>query len=869
MTDKASSGLANLARRLSGRRLLARLAILFEGVWPALWPPLGLLGLFACLALLGLPELLPASLHLALLVILVLGVLALAFRGLRGVRLPDDRAADRRLETSSGLVHRPLSVLTDRPAVTDSLVQAVWRAHTDRAMAQVGRLRVGLPRPGLARRDPRALRYALLLCIVVSLVIAGVDAPTRLLAALSPAVPVPPGVATTELQAWITPPTYTRVAPIFLRPQGGAVSVPAGSHLTVNVSGGTTLPTLSLNERSAHFSSLDSNSFQAEWDLTRGGLLTVRRDSQLLAAWTLTVIADQPPTAAWGENPGRAASGQQTRLPWQVSDDYGVTGLQAEIRLRDRPEAPPLVVTIPLPGGNPKDAHGVNQQDLTAHPWAGLPVVGRLIARDAINQTGNSTDETFELSERPFHNPVAQLLIAMRKALSLRPNDRDDAVQALDRLMQQPELFEGDAGAFVNLSAIYYVLVRERSEAAIPEAQSAMWELALHMEEGRTEQSARRLEEARRAARDALDRATQEPTDANRQALEKRLQELREAIDRHMKALTEESKRNNDLAPFDQNAAQLSNRDMNQKADQAEKAVQEGRMADAQQKIGELEKMLDQLRNARTKPSDGKQANGRRQRGKQQMGAVQDMIGREAGLLDHAQRRGDQGDAQPPGSSPDNAPLNGQTGQSAPGQPPTGGDKAAAEREADRRVQQALRRALGELMQQFGDLTGQVPPSLGEADQAMRDSIGRLGQGNDPAAGQSQQQAIAALQKGAKEMGQTMAKQSGHQAGQGGEEGDQDDSEGAMGMMMPDGQGRDGRGTGPQPGSPDHADPGGRDPLGRSAQGNSTDNADVTVPEERERQRTQAIQEELRRRGADQERPREELDYIDRLLKQF
>jgi Domain of unknown function (DUF4175) len=41
------------------------------------------------------------------------------------------------------------------------------------------------------------------------------------------------------------------------------------------------------------------------------------------------------------------------------------------------------------------------------------------------------------------------------------------------------------------------------------------------------------------------------------------------------------------------------------------------------------------------------------------------------------------------------------------------------------------------------------------------------------------------------------------------------------------------------------------------------------VPEERERQRTQAIQEELRRRGAEQTRPREELDYIDRLLKQF
>ena len=43
----------------------------------------------------------------------------------------------------------------------------------------------------------------------------------------------------------------------------------------------------------------------------------------------------------------------------------------------------------------------------------------------------------------------------------------------------------------------------------------------------------------------------------------------------------------------------------------------------------------------------------------------------------------------------------------------------------DQRVQQALRRALGEMMQQFGDLTGEIPPALGEADMAMRDSAQR------------------------------------------------------------------------------------------------------------------------------------------------
>ncbi len=832
-------------RRLSGRRLQAQATILFEALWPALWPAAGLIGVFLCAAFLGLPPLLPPLLHWALLAAVALGIVFLTSRGLRHIRLPDSRTADRRLETSSGLAHRPLSVLADRPAGGDEVSQAVWQAHAARARAQIGRLRVGLPSPGLARKDPRALRYGLLLTLLATLIIAGLDAPARLLAAVSPAMPETASAQPTELQAWITAPAYTRVAPLFLKPQGGPVSVPAGSHLTVNVSGGDSVPTLSLDDRTARFAALDNTSFQAERDLARGGLLTVHRDGKTLAAWTLTVVADEPPVAEWGDNPGRQPASQQTRLPWQVADDYGVVNLQAELRLKERPNAPPLIVSVPLPGGSPRSAHGVNLQDLTSHPWAGLPVTAHLIAHDAANQTGTSSDVSFDLPERPFHNPIAQLLVAMRKALSRNPDNRADPLAALDGLMQQPGLFNGDIGAFLNLSSIYYLLVRNQAPSAVPQAQSAMWELALHMEEGQTEQSARQLEEARQAARDALDKATQQPTDANRQALEKRLQELREAIDRHMQALAEEAQRNNQLAPFDPNAARMSNRDLDKLAQQAEQAAREGRMQDAQQQMAELEKLLDRLRNARTQPGDSKQANGQRKRGKQQMGAVQDMVGREAGLLDHAQHRNEE--------------------NAGPGAPqPT---DPAAEREADRRVQQALRRALGELMQQFSDLTGQMPPSLGDADQAMRDAINRLGQGDDAQAGQSQQSAIAALQKGAREMGQTMAQQFGRQPGQG-DDGDEDGSEG-MGMMMPGGQSADGRGTGPIPGSPDRADPSGRDPLGRSAQGNSTDNADVEVPEERERQRTKAIQEELRRRGAEQERPREELDYIDRLLKQF
>ncbi len=853
-----------LLRRLAGRRALAGLALLFERIWPALWPPLGVAGLFLCAALLDLPRLLPPTLHLALLAATFIAIVLLLLRGWKGLAAPDAAAADRRLEVASGLRHRPLSVLTDRPAGCptgghpsghDPAADPLWRAHVERAIRQVRRLRVGLPRPGLARRDPRALRGGLVVALVAALVIAGPDAPDRIAEALSPTLPRAPAAPGTELQAWITPPAYTHLAPIFLHTDASTVTAPAGSHLTIDVTGSAAAPSLVLNGHAAPFHALDASSFQADLDLTAGGRLAVRRGGAEMAGWDLTVVADRPPTAAWTEPPGGAADGQHTRLPWTVGDDYGVLGLQAELHLRDRPAAPPLVIAIPLPGGEPKAAHGVNQQDLTAHPWAGLPVIGHLIARNAPGLTGDSGPAEFVLPARNFTNPVARALIAARRRLSVHPEDRDSAVGVLDTLLQTPQAFGTDFGAYENLGAIYYLLEFDKSDSAIDQAQQRMWQLALHMEEGLTDQTARELEEARQAANDALDRAQKDPTQANRDELERRLAELENALQHHMQALLDQLRRSPDEMPFDPNAMRLDSQQMQRLADQAREAAQQGKMDEARQRMAELDRMLDKLRNARARESADAARNAQqRQRGRQQMSALQDMIARQGGLLDHAQQRANDG------------PRLGDVGQ----QPTQPADPHAAQ-DADRRVQQALRRALGELMQRFGDLTGKIPPSLSEADNAMRGAGQALADGQDQAAGDDEQKAIEALQKGGREMGQTMAQQFGR--GQGGQDGSQQDGEGddgGFGLSLQDGHG-DYDGNGTEPGSPSRPDSK-RDPFGRRyGQGSSgVDESNSTeVPEQREQQRTQAIEQELRRRGADRTRPQYELDYIQRLLQQF
>jgi uncharacterized protein (TIGR02302 family) len=141
-----------------------------------------------------------------------------------------------------------------------------------------------------------------------------------------------------------------------------------------------------------------------------------------------------------------------------------------------------------------------------------------------------------------------------------------------------------------------------------------------------------------------------------------------------------------------------------------------------------------------------------------------------------------------------------------------------------------------------GDQGDQDGDGLGDADSAMGDADGRLGEGNADGAVDSQGRAIEALRKGAQAMAQAM-------------------------------QQGDGDGQGDGPGNrPGRQQSGGNqtDPLGRPLHGREFgDDFTVKIPGEIDVQRVRRILEELRRRLADPQRPQIELDYIERLLKDY
>ncbi|TPQ52827.1 chemotaxis protein, partial [Prosthecomicrobium hirschii] len=228
----------SLDRRIAVAVRRARLALLWEDLWPRLAWPAGVLAAFVAVSWLGLWLAVPDAVRLSLVGLFGVALLAslLAFRGFR---LPSRDRALARVETVSGYRHRPLAAWEDRlPPQADAVAQALWAAHRARLSRSFDRMDAGLPHPGLARRDRYALRTSLGLIVFVSLFTGAGERVPRITAAFSGAGL--PAVAPARLDAWVTPPAYTGRAPVYLTGEtppatepDGSIRVPEGSVIVV------------------------------------------------------------------------------------------------------------------------------------------------------------------------------------------------------------------------------------------------------------------------------------------------------------------------------------------------------------------------------------------------------------------------------------------------------------------------------------------------------------------------------------------------------------------------------------------------------------------------------------------------------------
>ncbi|HYG86531.1 MAG TPA: TIGR02302 family protein [Azospirillum sp.] len=838
----------------------ARGALLWERLWPALWIPTALIGAFLALALLNVLPWLPGWLHLAVLVLLAAALAVALYRGFRGFATPDETSARRRLERDSGLPHRPLHVLRDRMTGGDATAQTLWELHQQRMRASVRRLRVALPHPNVVARDPHALRILVALVLVVAGAAAWGDWRPRLAAALSPRLESAPVAATATLDLWVTPPEYTGLPPIFLKGGSGGVAgasasapapastpatvaVPKNSVALARVSGGNGAPRLELGGTATPFDAVDASTFQIQRPVEGGNRIAVMQGRTTLGAWPITVVPDQPPTIVYAAPPAKSER-SALRLEYEARDDYGVTGASATVRLA-APDVPPTLDRTPielplaLPGVRPKEARNAVFHDLTAHPWAGLPVTLRLTATDGAGQTGQSEEFPMLLPERVFNHPVARAIVEERKKLTLHPEARLDAARALAEISARPGSYSHDIVVFMALRTALARLMLDQSNEAVPEVQSLLWETALRIEDGGLSLAERDLREAERRLAEALDR------NAPDEELKRLMDELQQAMDKFFEAMEENMRQALERGEqFPEIPPELANRmmdreDLQQMLEQMRQMAETGSRDAARQMLSQLQQMLENLR-AGTMAQQGQQG---QNQAWEMMRQLQDLSRQQQELMDQTFQQSQQGQQGMQGMMPGQQGMQpGQNPRSRSQQRGQGQGQGSPTLQRQSEQQEALRRQLGEMMRRMGEMTGDIPRPLGRAERAMRDAGQSLQQGMPDAALPSQGQAMDELQQGLQSYAEQLMQQmmGGMQQG-----------------MMP-GQQQQGR-TGRN-----------RDPLNRGREGGyNMGNEGTKVPDKADLQRSREILDELRRRSQQYTRPQFEREYIDRLLRQF
>ncbi|WP_213285737.1 TIGR02302 family protein [Bradyrhizobium sp. sGM-13] len=849
----------------------AQYAIAWERTWPGLVRFLSVIGLFLVASWAGLWLALPFLARAICLGLFALAALAALFPLVR-FRWPSREEALSRLDRGTGIRHRPATALTDTLSTKDPIAQALWREQRERTLASIKRIRAGLPSPRLAIHDPWALRALVMVMLAAAYVAAGDERRLRIAAAFDWNGVLTP--ANVRVDAWVAPPLYTGKPPVILSaanrdaasPDSGApLPVPAGSTLLVRSSGGNIDVVVGGGVTEvAPSEQAPKGTNERHFKITGDGTAHVRAPSGQ-PLWRFAATPDRAPTISLAKDPERQARGS-LQTSYKLEDDYGVTEARAQFAVRvpdsgkegnkedkskeaERAEPRPLFeppqFALVLPNARTRNGVGQTVKDLSEDPYAGADVTLTLTAKDEAGNEGKSEPFNMRLPERLFTKPLARALIEQRRILALDANQNSQVYTALDALMIAPELFTPEAGHYLGLFSVKHQLEEARTDAALREVVASMWALAVTIEDGNITD----VEKALRAAQDALKQALERG--ATDEEIKKLTDNLRAALDNFLRQLAEQFRNNpqQQARPLDPNTKVLSQQDLKNMLDRLERMSRSGDKDAAKQLLEQLQQMLENLQMAQPGQGGDNEM-------EQALNELGDMIRKQQQLRDKTYKqgqdsrrdrmRGKQGDKQGDQSmgdlQQDQQGLRDRLKKLQEELAKRGMGPGQRGQQGQRGDQQGQQGQQGQGQQGQGGEQGDGEDGLDQADSAMGDATGRLGEGNADGAVDSQGRALDALRKGAQSLAEAMQQGDGDQPGDG-----------------------PGNPRGRQQGAANSTDP-----LGRPMRHNEfTDDYTVKIPGEIDVQRVRRILEELRRRLGDPARPQIELDYIERLLKDY
>lgn len=869
-------------RRLARLLRAARAAIVWDRLWPALLPLLGVIAAFIAVSLLGLWLAVPFWARGLGLGLFALAALA-ALWPLRHLSLPSRGEALARVDRGGTVDHRPATAADDRIALgrDDPAARALWAAHQARAAKTIMALPVPTPSPNAPARDPYALRAMAGLAVVASLFIAGPEWRARLASAFDfgDALAQAPAF---RLDGWIDPPLYTRMAPLVIdlsasedgKPRSQSFRAPTGSiiviraagrsDIDITVDGGiTTPPAEGAKADTSPRPTPNPAAGVAEqrFIVKDSGSLDVAIGGTRMAMVGIDMIPDMAPSVTLNGQP-RSSGRDGLDISYTARDDYGFAALDAIIEPMDRGALVRALVPPPkaplTPPADPASGEAMDTRlDLADHPWAGANVRLSILAIDEAGQEGRSESFNVRLPQRPFVKPLAKALVEQRRNLIMDKAQRPRVQTALDAIMIAPDLFSPSLGEYLGLT-IGATRVREaRSDEDLIEAAEYLWQMALRIEEGDLSQAEQELRAAQEALREALERG------ADPDEIAKLTQQLRQAMDKFLREFAEKSLREQRADPSQPQRNQqaqrmLSQRDLNRMLDRMQELAKNGSTAEAQRLLEQLKNLLNNLQTARPGQSP------RQQQMEQSLNELDELTREQEALRDRTFQNDNR--QQRPGARQSQRPnqRGQQQGQRQRGQQGQQGEQGEGEQQAEggqgseglRQRQEQLRQQLEAMrrrMEQQGMEGNEgVGQGLGDAEDAMRQAEQGLGQGDGQGALDAQGRALDGLRRGAQALAQQMQPGEGEGEGEGQAQGEP-------------GEGSDQPGSRTSDRGQDTSDPLGR-PT-RNLRANENARFDRQGGRSGMEIRIDEVIRELRRRLGDPGRDRNELDYLERLLR--
>jgi uncharacterized protein (TIGR02302 family) len=418
-------------------------------------------------------------------------------------------------------------------------------------------------------------------------------------------------------------------------------------------------------------------------------------------------------------------------------------------------------------------------------------------------------------------------------------------------IQSHPESYRMDGIVQLGLRLGAQRLEASNAKAVIVDTQKLLWDLALRLEEGSMSDAKRQLEQARQNLRDAIQR------NAGDEEIERRIQQLYDSMARWEKEMADRMKDPEERRRMMEEAEKvdpnniITQDDLQRMLDKIREMAKNGQREEAKRLLDELRKMMQNATpmmagpNQQHRPGQQGQQGRGNQQGREMMNQLDRLSRRQIQLLGESERQGrrqqQQGrqgqQGQQPGQQGQQEPR-GQQGQGQQGQGQLGDGQWGEQQGRD---QQGLRNQLGDYMRRLDENGMPMPESLGRAERSMRDAEEALRRGDPREASRAQRRALDNLQQGMGDLAEQLRQRG---PGNGQDRAEIEDRE----KKSED-----------------------RDPLGRSEgnYGESVDSGQNKVPLEFDRQKSREILDELRRRAGEMGRPKEELDYIDRLLKTY